>query len=216
MSGVGEASCWGSPVPEVAWLSPTLLEGGISFKSISCGGNFCCGIQNGTEKVWCFGDGGRGQLGTGNTSSSTTPAPVQGGEAYSFLSCGEFHCCGILAETGRLKCWGGNAENQLSQGSVARSTIPVLIQDSQNKLYSQVASGQFSTCALGGVGEAWCFGKNWHGKIKRKREEQKSYLLHLLTLASPLIPLLPQGNWVTVQKPIILNQSLSKVATLSE
>lgn len=172
VSGVGTAMCFGKPVPEVSWLSPTLIEGGISFSSISCGGNFCCGIQNGTEEIWCYGVGSDGQLGTGNTSSSIKPVPVQGGEAYSFLSCGEFHCCAILADTGRLKCWGNNGSNQLAQGSVTRSTTPVFIQDGDGLMYSQVASGQFSTCALAGFsGDAWCWGTNWHGKSKTLKKK---------------------------------------------
>jgi len=222
VSGVGSAMCWGSPVPEVSWPSPTLLDTGISFNSISCGGNFCCGIQNGMEKVWCFGVGSNGQLGTGNTSSSTTPVPAQDGETYSFLSCGEFHCCGILAETGKMKCWGDNGSNQLAQGFVTRSTTPVLIEDGQNKMYSQVASGHFSTCALAGFGgEAWCWGANWHGKKEREEKNtiQSRYIysqIYSHYLSPSFLILLLQGNWVMVQKMTVLNQSWSKVATLSE
>jgi hypothetical protein len=46
-------------------------------------------------------------LGDGTETNSTTPVAVTGGLAFTRLSLGEYHTCGVTA-AGAAYCWGQN------------------------------------------------------------------------------------------------------------
>ncbi|UCD24320.1 MAG: hypothetical protein JSW51_15080 [Gemmatimonadota bacterium] len=82
------AYCWGRNASgelgdgtEELRTEPTLVVGGLAFSEISAGKNSVqpstCGFTT-SDKVYCWGNGLQGQLGTGNTSSSRVPVEVVG------------------------------------------------------------------------------------------------------------------------------------------
>lgn len=71
--------------------------------------------------VRCWGDGTKGQLGTGDTSAiggfqgQMAPLVDLGGPALDLVA-GQYHACALMSG-GRVRCWGGNESGQLGIGS---------------------------------------------------------------------------------------------------
>lgn len=53
-----------------------------------------------------LGDGTSASAGDSGASSRKTPTPVKGGYAFSLLSAGVYHTCGLLKSDGVAFCWG--------------------------------------------------------------------------------------------------------------
>ncbi len=147
--------------------------GGESAVAIAAGANHSCALMaNGT--VRCWGAGGNGQLGYGNTSNigdDETPSavlPVVLGRSATAISAGGNHTCARL-DDGSLRCWGlgangrlgyantntiGDNETPSSAGavSVGRSTI-------------FVATGEAHTCARLDDGSLRCWGLGANGRL---------------------------------------------------
>jgi alpha-tubulin suppressor-like RCC1 family protein len=86
----GEAYCWGRNTPNSIQesvggqlgdgtttdrSSPTLVSGGLTFKSISAGEVSTCAVTSGAV-AYCWGDNEYGQLGTNNTTSFLVPTKI--------------------------------------------------------------------------------------------------------------------------------------------
>jgi alpha-tubulin suppressor-like RCC1 family protein len=86
----GAAYCWGRNTPNSLQESvggqlgdgtttdrntPTLVTGGLSFKSISAGEVTTCGVTT-TGVAYCWGDNEYGQLGTNSTTSFQVPTKL--------------------------------------------------------------------------------------------------------------------------------------------
>ena len=85
LTQAGAAYCWGdnrdgqvgiSPAP-TAVSQPMAVEGGLTFVSLSAGGDHACGIAN-SGLVYCWGANESGQLGVTSPESSPTPVAVLG------------------------------------------------------------------------------------------------------------------------------------------
>lgn len=82
----GRVYCWGSRINGTTGngstasgktLVPTEIVGDMRFVAIESGNDHSCGITW-KEELFCWGNGERGKLGTGNTSSTGTPTPPPG------------------------------------------------------------------------------------------------------------------------------------------
>jgi alpha-tubulin suppressor-like RCC1 family protein len=71
---------------------------------VSLGTTHSCAITD-AGGVECWGDNQFGQLGTGDTASSTTPRVVSGISGALELASGNGHTC-VLIHGGSVKCWG--------------------------------------------------------------------------------------------------------------
>jgi Alpha-tubulin suppressor and related RCC1 domain-containing proteins len=109
----GLAYCWGwnefgqlgSGGPGGSSLTPRLVDGGLTFATLSAGNRHTCGVTP-AGVGYCWGENFTGMLGTGTTSNSSAPAPVAGGLIFATISAGRFHSCGVTT-TGAAYCWGG-------------------------------------------------------------------------------------------------------------
>ena len=90
--------------------------------SISAGGDFsCASLSNGSAKCW--GAGGKGRLGNGDTTDQSSPVDVVGlPQGASVIDAGEFHACAIT-NTGLAKCWGTNDYGQVGDGSMSHKAV---------------------------------------------------------------------------------------------
>ena len=137
-------------------INDARVLGGHTWQRIWSGYYNACGIDT-DGKAWCWGEGGTGRSGTGNTTDIDVPTAVDTTERFTQLALGEQHGCGITTD-GAMFCWGDNGYGQLGDGSTTDrySPVPVLA----NKRWIDVAAGQWFTCALDTSNKAWCWGDN--------------------------------------------------------
>jgi alpha-tubulin suppressor-like RCC1 family protein len=132
LTHAGTAYCWGanlsfalgdgttteirtSPVAVSVSALPV-----TTFSSIAAGFDHTCAVTT-TGTPYCWGGNWAGQLGTGNTTSHTSPHPVSVSalpvQTFGVIRSDESHTC-ALTTTGIPYCWGSGAGGQLGDGSV--------------------------------------------------------------------------------------------------
>jgi len=90
----GAAYCWdelGRDTPAVR--SPTPVDGGVTFSSLTAGYRHTCGLTS-SGTAYCWGLNLFGELGDGTTTGSGSPVPVTGGLTFTSLTAGG-HTCGF-------------------------------------------------------------------------------------------------------------------------
>jgi alpha-tubulin suppressor-like RCC1 family protein len=92
---------------------------------VTIGLDHVCGLDS-SGVASCWGDGRRGELGTGKKRGSDIPVPVAGGLVFATLSAGGFYTCGVTRDGG-LYCWGSNDQGQLGDGSTRDRAEPTLV-----------------------------------------------------------------------------------------
>ena len=116
----------------------------------------------GDGSVRCWGYGGRGELGTGDTASSSTPVAVVGIDDATDISQGAAHTC-VLITGGTAKCWGYNFWGSLGDGSNTNRSLAVDVVGLSDAI--SIHAGGDSTCALGADGAPRCWGQNQAGQL---------------------------------------------------
>jgi alpha-tubulin suppressor-like RCC1 family protein len=160
LTTTGEVYCWGGRFPS----TPTQESGAINFNSITVGGAHLCGISAGN--TLCWGKNDFGQLGTGDTTMRTSPAPVAGGHTFVRVDAGEWFTCALDA-AGAAWCWGENQYGELGNGAAVAgygvpSSVPVAV--AGGHVFSRLSSGREHACALASDG-LWCWGGNVGGEL---------------------------------------------------
>lgn len=153
---------------------PHPVQGGFRFRSLTAGRAHTCGLSEDGE-LFCWGQGGSGQLGVDPDSASgacggalcISPAPVPASDSIRFtrVEGGAAHTC-ALSETGDAYCWGDNSFGQLGTGEAGPETgradparVPVGV-----PLVS-VSAGERHSCAVDETGAVWCWGDNGRGQV---------------------------------------------------
>ena len=155
-------------------LRVAMQNKGIYTKAISehsLGYYHNCGIMS-DEKIYCWGEGEWGALGTNSTTNVTTPTPVDdsgalNGKKIIQVATGDFHTCALDAD-GKAYCWGyglngenGNGVNRQENAPVAVDTTGVLA----GKKLTQIATGLNHNCAVDTEGAVYCWGENKSGEL---------------------------------------------------
>jgi alpha-tubulin suppressor-like RCC1 family protein len=129
---------------------------------IAGGQNHTCALRS-TGKVDCWGRNFHGQLGIGTTSNQeAAPVLVSDLSDVTAITAGENHTCALLA-TGKVKCWGDNAQKQLGKETGANYSVPVEVSYVSRAV--GIAAGQAHTCALLSNGKVRCWGDNFYGQL---------------------------------------------------
>ena len=157
--------------------SVVTLGGGapIQVTSVSVGADHTCGVL-GDGTVRCWGSGANGQLGSGNTGS-TSSAPTEsvdvGGPVVA-VSAGGSQTCARLGD-GTIHCWGSGAGGQLGYGNAdnvgdgvngdATPASAGAVDTGATPEVRQVAAGTAHTCALASDGTVRCWGDGADGQL---------------------------------------------------
>jgi alpha-tubulin suppressor-like RCC1 family protein len=133
--------------------------------SLSAGLAHACAIDDGGV-LYCWGQNGVGQLGTGNTSSSHVPLMVKGlpaGDPAVVVSAMPYSTCTLLA-SGKVYCWGANAKGQLGVGS---TTDHIYTPQQVAGVWDRLAAGGQGRqmCAVSTSGASYCWGQNGNGQL---------------------------------------------------
>ncbi len=123
-----------------------------------------------TGKLYCWGFGDQGRLGSGSTVDELIPqAPVSVGGVVSSVGCGRNHTCAHIGNN--VRCWGGNASGQLGLGTTLSypqqfgqlpSALPPLTFGSP---VMQLAVGATHNCVVLRNAEVRCWGSNGGGQL---------------------------------------------------
>lgn len=171
----GRGFCWGSnsdgqlgvvggPVitpDSLSISSPTAVQGGMFFQSISAGGLHACGVTVGGAG-FCWGNNAAGQLGDGTATGANAPRAIGAALTLSAVSAGNAHTC-ALTSLGAAWCWGANSSGQLGTGTFAASGLPVAV--AGGGVFTSISSGNAHSCGLTAAGGLFCWGNNAKGQI---------------------------------------------------
>jgi alpha-tubulin suppressor-like RCC1 family protein len=147
----------------------------MTFTSADMGSLYACGLTNGA--AFCWGSNTVGELGSGVTSSSSTPIAVAGGLAFRALDANSrnnrlAHTCGVT-QLDQAYCWGSNRRMQLGAAGGSSCTwiaetfncslIPIAV--GSGIAFEVVAVGNEHTCGLGRDRALYCWGSNGAGQL---------------------------------------------------
>lgn len=126
---------------------------------------FGCAVINASQ-TWCWGWGGWGSMGDGNTHSTTAPVMVKDlANNITDLTVGLGSGCvieGTAADgsTGAVKCWGYNGNGELGDGTTALRSTPVDTGLRDAVMVSMSKAGSSHTTVLTSDGTLYAFGYN--------------------------------------------------------
>ena len=160
-----------------ASAGPVDLGPGRTAVAISVGGSHTCALLD-DGSVRCWGFGGNGRLGYGNTDSigdnetpgSVGPVDLGPGHTAKAISAGGAHTCAILNDASVL-CWGYGADGQLGyanttdvgDGETPGSIGPVKLGAGRTAV--AISAGGLHTCARLDNGHVSCWGYAGNGRL---------------------------------------------------
>lgn len=126
--------------------------------------------------TWCWGQNNQGQLGTGNTTTTSNGAQMvtisgtQKLPAISSLSSTANHTCAITLGDGQVWCW-GHDHWSISYGTSTKTRATKIRSVTGAFLIGmkQVSAGFAHSCALSNRNEVWCWGDNTYGQLGSNR-----------------------------------------------
>jgi alpha-tubulin suppressor-like RCC1 family protein len=178
MGNDGRPWCWGwsglaQRLTPVAIDAPT---GNWNFYRVSPGMDHACGMANPYNNIYCWGNGQHGRLGNNQMADQSTPVEVVEASTatppsntpitpqFTELSAGGEHTCG-LANDSNTYCWGGGDFGQLGDGTTSDRMNPVPVHRPAGVIFTQIAVGEFHTCAIGNDSMAYCWGQGGPGQL---------------------------------------------------
>lgn len=168
LSRGGTAESVGNLLPAV----PLPTETSTAVVQIAAGEDFTC-ARWADGAVRCWGSGGNGQLGLGNTATHASVAdllPIDLSGPAQHIVAGENHVCALLA-SGSLQCWGYANYGQLGYGDVEDrgndsgemgAALPLV--DVGGSIRS-IASYDHVNCTVLTDGRLKCWGINDYGQL---------------------------------------------------
>lgn len=103
-----------------------------------------CGIKH-DYSLWCWGEGGNGQLGNGSNSESPVPVLVSGGGTWKSISAGQWYSCGIRSDD-TARCWGAGWTGALGTGAGGDVNVPTVL--SGGGTWKSIDAGLGHTCGI--------------------------------------------------------------------
>ncbi len=150
-------------VPDATAALAVTVAANDTWLSIAAGIHHTCGrIAGLVVRTYCWGLNVAGALGDGTTSPRESPTPVQGGHAFSTITLGGYHTCG-LTSGGQAFCWGWNDVGQLGDRSTADKTAPEAVAQG-GETFTALNLGAKHTCGLSVSGTAYCWGSDIFGE----------------------------------------------------
>jgi Alpha-tubulin suppressor and related RCC1 domain-containing proteins len=158
----GESLYWGGSATGMPTSapSPVLVAAGMSFAEVSAGGQFTCGIAQGSGAAYCWGLASYGEVGTGSASvDQRTPAQVIASAAH--VDAGQLGACALLPD-GRAQCWGFNGSGAVGDGTTTNRYTPTTVVTGVS--FTSVSASGDHSCARATTGQLWCWGNDTEGQ----------------------------------------------------
>jgi alpha-tubulin suppressor-like RCC1 family protein len=171
--------CWGSNARSQLGLGrggitqtrgePTSVSAAAGWTQVAAGSDHTCALQA-PGVLWCWGDNGAGQLGTGDTATRTLPWFIEG-TVWREVTAGGRHSCGVFGD-GLILCWGDNASGQLGTGDRMPAPRPARV-SGRGGPWTTVSAGRAHTCAVDEAGAVYCWGAGADGRLGLGDEDDR-------------------------------------------
>lgn len=129
-------------------------------EQIDSGAAHTCAITTDTG-ARCWGAGGLGQIGNGETVDASSAKAVRSGSGpltgLIAIDAGQNHTCALKAN-GEVWCWGSNARQQLG-AAISGSASPVAVKANLTQPALAIAAGSEHTCAVIVDSTVRCWGR---------------------------------------------------------
>ena len=169
----GRLFCWGDDSggrlgnggDDLEADTPRLVAGGITdWAAVTMGSNHVCGRRR-TGQVLCWGYDNVGQLGNGAPAANRAiPSSVAGGGTWTAVVAGGHHSC-ARRPSGRLFCWGYDANGQLGDGGTNTNRLAPREVSGGRTDWTQFGLGDGHTCARRAGGRIFCWGSDGAGQL---------------------------------------------------
>lgn len=147
---------------------PAPVPGLVNVEQVALGERYTC-VRMGDATVRCWGNNRHGQLGDGTTTDRLTPTPVPGLANVAEIAIGESndnefeeYACARMGD-GTVRCWGGNSQGQLGDGTTTGRRVPTPVPGLVN--VTQIALGERHACARLADATVRCWGRNREGQL---------------------------------------------------
>ena len=162
---------WGEDMPDnvlTPMRVPRELFRGVGAKLVACGKMHTLVLTE-FGRVWAFGSGGRGQLGTGDWEDRFAPTEVEGlrGDTFTFVAAGFHHSVAVSARGG-IFTWGCDWDGRLGLGrSDCEQCLPqeVAARHFRGDRVVQAAAGEDHTAAVTAGGRLFTWGGGFYGQL---------------------------------------------------
>ncbi len=153
-------------------VGPVNLGAGHTARAIATGDSHTCALLD-DGSVRCWGFGGQGRLGYGNTKDVSDPGSVGpvdlGGRRAKAITAGAGHTCAIV-DDGSVVCWGFGGSGRLGyadQSNVGDRQTPASAGsvDLGGRRAVAISAGQDHTCAILDNGNVRCWGRAEEGAL---------------------------------------------------
>lgn len=167
---LGDGTTTDSHVP-VAVDTSGVLSGKV-VSQLSLGSSHSL-VMTSDGMLFAWGSNGRGQLGNGTTTSSSSPVAVDvsgvlASKTITSLAAGYTHSL-ALASDGTVYAWGADEYGMLGNASVAVQSNTAVAVDTtgvlSGKTVSMIGAGLYNSLALTSDGDLMCWGFNTQGEV---------------------------------------------------
>lgn len=139
--------------------------------------------------VMCWGSSAYGALGDNGVVQHHTSLPVavvglENDEVVALTAGNNFTCA--LTATGAVKCWGGNNNGQLGDGTEIRRDTAVEVVGLGGPVQA-IAAGYQHACAITAGDGMKCWGRNEDGELGNNSTVNSSTPVHVFGLASGVV-----------------------------
>lgn len=138
--------------------APVHFDGAVT--SMASGQGHTCLIRD--AKLYCFGNGSDGALGSGELGNRTQPQRVDARVGYEEVVAGARMTC-VLREGGIVECVGGGTSGQLGRGSFTDSGVFERVDLPGRAIL--VDAGYDHVCGILEDRTLWCWGANAEGQL---------------------------------------------------
>ncbi|MBK8048710.1 MAG: carboxypeptidase regulatory-like domain-containing protein [Anaerolineales bacterium] len=130
---------------------------------VAAGWGHTCALSA-TGGAMCWGDNLSGQLGDGTRTDQWLPIAVSGlSSGAQQVAGGDYHTC-TRTSVGGVHCWGYNGHGEIGDGTWDTRLTPVAV-SALDQGVTDIATGDYHSCAVAVVGGLWCWGLNDNGQL---------------------------------------------------
>ena len=179
LSNSGIAMCWGlggsgqlGDGEAIDQQYPVQVSNLSNITSLALGEYHTCAITGETEsqpqKLWCWRDHSRGQLGIDLNTPIDNSKPIEVTELSGIpieIAAGWEHTCAIVQNEGinSVQCWGYNQEGQLGIGNTTSMNFPTDVTGTSGAI--KISAGESFTTILTNSGKIKTWGANTEGQL---------------------------------------------------